>query len=106
MLWIKIDRLSDISLTRQIYEDLRNKILNKELIGGEKLPSSRKLASELSVSRNTIIEVYEQLIAEGYLESIEGSGTYVSKGSSLEKYINYYTYDPAFLDGGNLGTWH
>ena len=96
MLWIKIDRLSDISLTRQIYEDLRNKILNKELIGGEKLPSSRKLASELSVSRNTIIEVYEQLIAEGYLESIEGSGTYVSKGSSLEKYINYYTYDVVY----------
>jgi GntR family transcriptional regulator/MocR family aminotransferase len=93
MLWINIDKSAEISLTRQIYEELRAKILGKELIAGEKLPSTRKLARELAVSRNTILEVYEQLIAEGYLESSEGSGTYVTKGSSLERNINYYTYD-------------
>jgi GntR family transcriptional regulator/MocR family aminotransferase len=96
MLWVKIDRSSDVSLTRQIFEDLRSKILNKEMIAGEKLPSTRKLAMELKVSRNIIIEVYEQLIAEGYLESLEGSGTYVAKGTSLERFMNYYTYDVAY----------
>lgn len=98
MLWLNIDRSSGIPLIRQIYDELRTKILNKDLIAGEKLPSTRKLSQELKVSRNVILEAYEQLISEGYLESIEGSGTYVAKGSSLEKYINYYTYEAKFIN--------
>lgn len=86
MLGIKLEREGEQSLTRQLYEQLRDNILNKKLEGGERVPASRKLAEELAVSRNIVLEVYEQLKAEGYLESREGSGTYVAEGSFIEQY--------------------
>lgn len=98
MLWLDIDRSKNTPLIRQIYEELRTKILNKELIAGEKLPSTRRFSQELKVSRNILLEVYEQLISEGYLDSIEGSGTYVAKGTSLEKYTDYYAYDGGYIN--------
>ena len=91
-LWIDIDRSVTTPLTKQVYEQLRGKILKRELQAGERLPPTRKFARELDVSRNVIINVYEQLIAEGYLESREGSGTYVAQDSYLEEYKDYYSY--------------
>lgn len=64
---------------QQIYESLRQQILEQTLCAGSKLPSSRELASELSVSRNAVIQAYEQLLAEGYAHSRSGAGTFVSK---------------------------
>jgi GntR family transcriptional regulator / MocR family aminotransferase len=69
----------DIPLYQQVYAHLRSSILSGELKGGVKLPSTRALAEELSVSRNTILNAYRQLMAEGYLESTHGSGTYVAQ---------------------------
>ncbi|NOT05372.1 MAG: PLP-dependent aminotransferase family protein [Anaerolineales bacterium] len=66
-------------LYQQIYTHLRTAILSGELKGGTKLPSTRALADELGVSRNTILNTYRQLTAEGYLESTEGSGTFVAR---------------------------
>lgn len=86
MLGIKLEREGEKSLTRQLYEQLRDSILNKKMEGGERVPASRKLAEELAVSRNIVLEVYEQLKAEGYLESRGGSGTYVAEGSYIEQY--------------------
>jgi GntR family transcriptional regulator / MocR family aminotransferase len=83
MFWLKLDREAPISRTRQIYEGLRRKILEGELRGGEKLPSSRQLAQELGLSRIVITEAYEQLVAEGYLDSRQGSGTRVVAGLAL-----------------------
>lgn len=94
MVWIDIDRSANLSLTKQICEQLRTKILTRELQTGEQLPPTRKLARELNVSRNVIIYTYEQLIAEGYLESREGSGTYVAEGTYLGQYKDYYSYTP------------
>lgn len=68
----------DTPLYQQLYNHLRAAILSGELRGGLKLPSTRALAAELNLSRNTVLNAYEQLLAEGYLESIEGSGTYVA----------------------------
>ncbi|WP_207724293.1 GntR family transcriptional regulator [Acetobacterium tundrae] len=51
----------------------------------EKLPSTRGLSEFLSVSRNVVMEAYEQLWAEGYLYAKEGSGTYVSEGICFER---------------------
>jgi len=90
LLWLDIDRSKNISLSKQIFQQISSKILKNEVKSGEKLPSTRKLANELNVSRNVMIEVYEQLIAEGYIESIKGSGTYVAKGTYLDKYKDYY----------------
>lgn len=91
MLWIPIDRSQDISLIRQVYEQLRTKILQGDLKTGEKLPSSRVLASELNVSRNVILEAYEQLTAEGFIETHQGSGTFIAQGTYLEQAENETT---------------
>jgi len=65
-------------LHRQLYEGLRGAILSGRLSAGTRLPSTRILARELHVSRNTVLNAFEQLLAEGYVEGQTGSGTYVS----------------------------
>src|SRR5512144_380271 len=67
------------SLYQALYAHLRAAILSGELKGGMKLPSTRALADELNVSRNTVLNAYRQLLAEGYLEGREGSGTFVAR---------------------------
>ncbi len=66
-------------LYQQLYTHLRTAILSGKLKHGMKLPSTRALADELNVSRNTVFNTYRQLTAEGYLESVEGSGTFVAR---------------------------
>ncbi|XID91331.1 PLP-dependent aminotransferase family protein [Paenibacillaceae bacterium WGS1546] len=83
MTWTDIDRAADTPLFRQIYESFRKRILQGELGSGEKLPGTRELASDLRVSRTVVVEAYEQLMAEGYIEGRHGSGTYVAEGTSL-----------------------
>ncbi len=66
-------------LRRQIYEQWRSAILTGRFRRGDQVPSSRELAVTLGVSRSTVTEAYEQLVAEGYLESAHGSGTFVCR---------------------------
>lgn len=63
---------------RRVFEAIRQAILKQELTLGAKLPSTRDLAGELKLSRNTVLSAYDQLLAEGYVESKTGSGTYVA----------------------------
>ena len=56
MLWIPIDRSLNTPLIRQVYQQIRERILNGQLKPDEKLPSTRELSSELKVSRNVILE--------------------------------------------------
>lgn len=67
-----------LPLYRQIYEAIRKAILRGEFSSKMRLPSSRSLAQNLGVSRITIINAYEQLLAEGYLEGKTGAGTFVA----------------------------
>ena len=76
---INLDPSSDVPLYRQIYDALRGAILSGRLVSGTRLPSTRELTTELAVSRNTVKNAFEQLLAEGYLEGHVGSGTYVSR---------------------------
>lgn len=85
MIWIPIDRTLDIPLIRQVYEQIRTRILHGELIAGECLPPTRELATNLGISRNVVVEAYDQLFAEGYIEGRQGSGTYVAEGAYLEQ---------------------
>jgi GntR family transcriptional regulator / MocR family aminotransferase len=64
-------------LGMQIQDQLRAAIRDRRLGAGERLPSTRRLAELLGVSRGTVVDVYEQLLAEGYVESVVGSGTRV-----------------------------
>jgi GntR family transcriptional regulator/MocR family aminotransferase len=64
-------------LHRQLYEGLREAILTRRLAPGMRLPSTRMLASELGLSRYTVVDAFRQLCAEGYLEGKVGAGTCV-----------------------------
>jgi GntR family transcriptional regulator/MocR family aminotransferase len=66
-------------LALQVQEQLRAAIRDGRLQAGERLPSARRLAEQLGVSRGTVVEVYEQLFSEGYVESAVGSGTRVAR---------------------------
>lgn len=78
-MFIQIDRGKKTSLVKQVYSQIINKIHSGELKKNYKLPSSRSLASNLGVSRNVIVEVYEQLNAEGYIASKAGNGSYIEE---------------------------
>lgn len=75
---LDIDLDSGAALHRQVYESLRSAILNGSLRAGMRLPATRALAEQLSLSRSTIADAYDQLQAEGYIEGRHGSGTYVA----------------------------
>ncbi|WP_436498568.1 PLP-dependent aminotransferase family protein [Actinokineospora sp. HUAS TT18] len=62
----------------QLQDQLRTAIRDRRLGAGERLPSTRRLADLLGVSRSTVVDAYEQLLAEGYVESTVGSGTRVA----------------------------
>jgi GntR family transcriptional regulator / MocR family aminotransferase len=76
--FIALDQESDVPLYRQIYESVRRAILSGEFFPGKPLPASRFLAEQLGVSRTTVVNAYDQLLAEGYLESRTGAGTFVA----------------------------
>jgi GntR family transcriptional regulator/MocR family aminotransferase len=66
-------------LWRQLYDQLRGSILDGSVAPGARLPSTRDLARELAVSRTTVLNAFEQLLAEGYIEGRTGSGSYVAR---------------------------
>ncbi|MGF7034848.1 GntR family transcriptional regulator/MocR family aminotransferase [Paenibacillus mucilaginosus] len=66
------------SMTKQLCTHLRGHIENGTLSPGLRLPPTRRAAQELRIARNIVIEVYEQLTAEGYLVTRTGAGTYVA----------------------------
>lgn len=67
-----------LPLHRQLYEALRRALLEGKLAAGDRLPSSRDLAQDLNLSRNTVVAALGQLTVEGYLVSQVGSGTFVN----------------------------
>src|SRR5215472_18596095 len=75
---IPLQTATAVPLRRQLYQGLRTAIVSHQLQSGTRLPSSRALAGQLQLSRTTVVEVYQQLLLEGYLEGRRGSGTYVS----------------------------
>jgi GntR family transcriptional regulator/MocR family aminotransferase len=69
---------AETPLHRQVYDALRRAIVAGHLAPAARLPSTRALAEQLDVSRNTVMNAFEQLLAEGYLVGRLGSGTYVA----------------------------
>ncbi len=74
---IALDVSGKIPMYRQLYEWFRSAILAGQLRPGQRVPSTRNLAAELKVSRIPVSSAYEQLRAEGYLETFTGAGTCV-----------------------------
>jgi GntR family transcriptional regulator/MocR family aminotransferase len=69
----------------QIYRSIREAILAGRCAAGTRLPSSRWLAADLSVSRTTVVAAYDHLLSEGYVVSRTGSGTFVAPDVSGER---------------------
>ncbi|WP_438866796.1 PLP-dependent aminotransferase family protein [Pseudomonas sp. L1(2025)] len=80
---IELDRR--LGLTRQLYEALRQRVLDGRLVSGTRLPATRDLAAALAISRNSVVRAYDQLYAEGFIESRVGDGTYVAQLPTVKK---------------------
>ena len=76
---IALDSKSKTPLYRQLYEWFRQAIVDGQMRPGQRVPSTRNLAEELKVSRIPVLGAYEQLHAEGYLETFVGAGTCVAR---------------------------
>jgi len=74
----QLDRASRTPLTRQIYMQVRSAVLSGALRPGTRVPSSRTMALKLGVARASVVLAYEHLLAEGYVESRHGSGTFIA----------------------------
>jgi DNA-binding transcriptional MocR family regulator len=77
-LHLRVDRAAG-GLADQVAAELRAAIRSGRLAGGTRLPASRALAVDLGISRGVVVEAYEQLVAEGFLQSRQGSGTRVAR---------------------------
>lgn len=80
----RLDRGNGQPIYRQLHRLLQQAILSRELPAGAKVPSSRLLAQELGIGRNTVTQVYEQLALEGYVSSATGRGTFVADSAPDE----------------------
>jgi GntR family transcriptional regulator/MocR family aminotransferase len=76
---LRLDSKSTTPLHRQLYEEIRAAVLCGRLSAGARLPSTRALAADLDISRNTVFGAFDQLLAEGYIAARPGAGTFVAK---------------------------
>jgi GntR family transcriptional regulator / MocR family aminotransferase len=67
-----------VALTRWLYDEFRRAILDRRFLPGSRLPGTRDLARQYGISRGTVVTVFEQLQAEGYLIGRPGAGTRIS----------------------------
>ncbi|MCE3003311.1 MAG: winged helix-turn-helix domain-containing protein, partial [Xanthomonadaceae bacterium] len=65
-------------LNQRLVRALKDAMLGGRLARDARLPASRDLARALAVSRNTVVDAYEQLVAEGFLRGRVGAGTFVA----------------------------
>ena len=75
---ILIDHKSGVPFYRQIIEQVKFAIARGDLGAGDRLPTVRQLAVDLSINPNTVIRAYREMEIEGMLDTQQGSGTFVS----------------------------
>src|SRR5690348_13506299 len=76
---IALDVRAATPMYRQLYEWFRQAIITGQIRPGQRIPSTRSLAAELKISRIPVSNAYDQLLAEGYLDTFPGAGTCVSR---------------------------
>lgn len=84
---ISLQRNNRVSLARQVYQAFKQQMVDGVLRPGEPLPSTRELARQLGIARNTACEAYEMLCAEGFIESRQGAPTRVAQGVGLDRVL-------------------
>lgn len=103
--FVQIDKFSETSVYMQITNQLINAVQRGALPVGTKLPGTRALCNILKVHRNTVIAAYDELLAQGWVESIPNKGTFiigtknnisVSSGNFGEKNLGHYPKSAGF----------
>jgi GntR family transcriptional regulator / MocR family aminotransferase len=84
-LLLQIDRSTSVPLRVQLERELRSAMQAGRLKAGALLPSTRALAADLNLSRGVVVEAYEQLLAEGYLNAHQGSATRVAGRRTIDR---------------------
>jgi len=84
--FLHIERGSSTPISRQIAEQIAALCAAESLKVGDRLPSVRQLAQELTVNQNTVLRVYEKLAADGLLEMRHGEGTFVASNTSKRRF--------------------
>ena len=79
---IHLDYRDSRPIYQQVKDSLRRHVVTGVLLPGDKLPSVRALASQLSINPNTIQRAYAELEAEGYVVSVTGKGNFVAEGDT------------------------
>ena len=82
-LLVELDRAARAPLRAQLEDALREAVRTGRLAAHARLPATRVLASDLGISRRLVVDVYTQLLAEGYLVARAGSGTFVAAGAGV-----------------------
>jgi GntR family transcriptional regulator / MocR family aminotransferase len=95
---LTIDRNAGLPLHLQLAEQFRAAVLDGRLQAGHRLPSTRDLARDLSVSRSVTQAAYDQLHAEGWIEGRTGAGTFVTDVVPLQPAVRRHTPHPANPD--------
>jgi len=90
-LLVQLDRSRPEPIRVQLENSLRQAIRSGRLQAGERLPSSREMAKQLSISRGVVQECYEQLYAEGYVSARAGSATRVAEPARALTYPSAYS---------------
>ena len=78
MLKIAIEPASGVPLYRQIIDQIKYAVANGELAAGDRLPTVRQLAVDLSINPNTVAKAYNELELTGYVDTQQGSGTFIA----------------------------
>jgi DNA-binding transcriptional regulator YhcF (GntR family) len=74
-----------LGIKDQIKRQIRNMVKSGRLVSGQMLPSAKDMAILLNVNRNTVASAYRELVTEGSLETIKGSGTFVKAGKISQR---------------------
>ncbi|SFB43585.1 GntR family transcriptional regulator / MocR family aminotransferase [Rhizobium sp. NFR07] len=81
----QLDRDASLPLAEQIARSIETRILSGAYKPGQRLPSTRQLSQELGVSRSTVSDAFDMLMAEGLIIGVTGSGTFVNSVRYLEQ---------------------
>jgi GntR family transcriptional regulator/MocR family aminotransferase len=99
-LLLALDRRGELPLYEQLERTLREAIRDGRLPAAARLPSSRALAGELGISRGVVTSAYDQLSAEGYLETRQGAPVQVARGMRAQpprpptpSLVEHFAYD-------------
>lgn len=101
-LLLELDRDRGVPLHRQLYDQLREAILEGRLKAGSRIPATRAMARELDISRTTVLTAVRRLMVEGFLEARVGAGTWVSE-SIREGLVGRSRSRPAEEDAARRG---